>query len=99
MKVLVINAGSSSIKYQLIDMTDESVLAKGSCERIAMDGGVFKQSAPGKEDVKQNTYIADHSAAIKLAMDALTDPVHGVIGSTLSDTASSTEARSSPLPS
>ena len=81
MKVLVINAGSSSIKYQLIDMTDESVLAKGSCERIGMDGGVFKQSAPGKEDVKINSFIPNHSAAIKTAMDALTDPTHGVIQS------------------
>ena len=50
MKVLVINAGSSSLKYQLIDMTDESVLAKGSCERIGIDGGVFKQKAAGKEE-------------------------------------------------
>ena len=43
MKVLVINAGSSSLKYQLIDMTDESVLAKGSCERIGIDGDVYKR--------------------------------------------------------
>ena len=81
MKVLVINAGSSSLKYQLIDMTDESVLAKGSCERIGIDNGAFKQKAPGKEDYTFTTDIANHSAAIKLVVDALTSKEHGVIGS------------------
>jgi len=81
MKVLVINAGSSSLKYQLIDMTDESVLAKGSCERIGIDGGVFKQNAAGKEEYKVSTHIENHSAAIKLVVDALVDKEHGVIES------------------
>ena len=81
MKVLVINAGSSSLKYQLIDMTDESVLAKGSCERIGIDGGVFKQKAPGKEDYKFTADIPNHSAAIKLVVEALTSKEHGVIES------------------
>ena len=48
MKILVINAGSSSIKYQLIDMTDESVLAKGMCDRIGIEGGNFKHKVPGR---------------------------------------------------
>ena len=50
MKILVINAGSSSVKYQLFDMTDERVLAKGICERIAIPGGKFKHKVPGRPD-------------------------------------------------
>lgn len=80
MKVLVINAGSSSLKYQLIDMTDESVLTKGSCERIGIDGGVFKQKT-SKGEYKFNADIPNHSAAIKLVVDALTSKEHGVIAS------------------
>ena len=48
MKILVINCGSSSLKYQLIDMTDESVLAKGLCERIGIDGSKLTHQVPGK---------------------------------------------------
>ena len=54
MKILVINAGSSSLKYQLIDMTNESVIAKGLCERIAIDGSVLTHKANGKETVFNN---------------------------------------------
>ena len=50
MKVLVINAGSSSLKYQLIDMEDESVKAKGLCERIGIDGSKLTHKVPGRED-------------------------------------------------
>ena len=55
MKVLVINAGSSSIKYQLIDMTNETLLAKGQCDRIGIDGGNFKQTNY-KGDIPHNIY-------------------------------------------
>lgn len=79
MKVLVINAGSSSIKYQLIDMTDESVLAKGSCERIGLANGTFKQTAPGKETYSYTTDIPNHDAAIKLVVEGLTNKEYGVI--------------------
>ena len=52
MKILVINAGSSSIKYQLIDMENDNVLAKGLCDRIGIEGGNFKHKVEGREDYK-----------------------------------------------
>ena len=52
MKILVINAGSSSVKYQLIDMVNDHVLAKGQCDRIGIAGGNFKHKVPGREDYK-----------------------------------------------
>lgn len=52
MKILVINAGSSSIKYQLIDMESEQVLAKGLCDRIGIAGGSFKHKVEGREDYR-----------------------------------------------
>ncbi len=81
MKILVINAGSSSIKYQLIDMTDESVLAKGMCDRIGIEGGNFKHKVPGRDDYKIDVQMANHGEAIKLVTDALVSPEHGVISS------------------
>ena len=81
MKVLVINAGSSSIKYQLIDMTNEALLAKGQCDRIGIDGGNFKQKNADGSEYKVNVDIPDHAAGIKLVVDALTDKEHGVIES------------------
>ncbi len=81
MKILVINAGSSSIKYQLIDMTDESLLAKGQCDRIGIDGGNFKQKNSKGDEYKLEVQIPDHAAGIKLIVDALTDKDHGVIDS------------------
>ncbi len=81
MKVLVINAGSSSIKYQLIDMTNEALLAKGQCDRIGIDGGNFKQKNADGTEYKVDVDIPDHAAGIKLVVDALTDKNHGVIGS------------------
>lgn len=81
MKVLVINAGSSSIKYQLIDMTDETLLAKGQCDRIGIDGGNFKQKNYKGEEYKTDVQIPDHAAGIKLVVEALTDKEHGVISS------------------
>ncbi|MBP3580358.1 MAG: acetate kinase [Clostridia bacterium] len=81
MKILVINAGSSSIKYQLIDMTDETLLAKGQCDRIGIDGGNFKQKNANGVEYKVEVDIPDHAAGIKLVVDALTDKEHGVISS------------------
>ena len=80
MKVLVINAGSSSIKYQLIDMTNEALLAKGQCDRIGIDGGNFKQKSD-KGEYKVEVDIPNHAAGIKLVVDALTDKEHGVLES------------------
>ena len=81
MKILVINAGSSSIKYQLIDMTDESLLAKGQCDRIGIVGGNFKQTNNKGDVYKIDVQIPDHGAGIKLIVDALTSKEHGVIES------------------
>lgn len=81
MKVLVINAGSSSIKYQLIDMSNENVLAKGMCDRIGIAGGNFKHKVPGKDDYKFDVQMANHGEAIKIIVNTLTDPEHGVIKS------------------
>ncbi|MBR5721964.1 MAG: acetate kinase, partial [Clostridia bacterium] len=81
MKVLVINAGSSSIKYQLIDMTDETLLAKGQCDRIGIDGGNFKQKNNKGDEFKIAIQIPNHEEGIKLIVDALTSKEHGVISS------------------
>ena len=81
MKILVINAGSSSIKYQLFDMDSDSVLAKGMCDRIGIAGGNFKQKVDGREDYKLEIQMANHKEAVKLVLDALVSPEHGVISS------------------
>ncbi len=81
MKILVINAGSSSIKYQLIDMETEQVIAKGMCDRIGIAGGNFKLKAEGKEDYKIDIQMANHKEAVKLVLDTLVSPEHGVIAS------------------
>ena len=70
MKILVINAGSSSLKYQLIDMQDESVLAKGNCERIGIDGKFTHKTADGKV-IKRDVAMPDHTAAFNIVKDAL----------------------------
>ena len=78
MKILVINAGSSSLKYQLIDMTDESVLAKGNCERIGDDGSFIGYKTADKE-VKKEIPMPDHKVAFMQVKDMLLDPEVGVI--------------------
>ncbi len=78
MKVLVINAGSSSLKYQLIDMETEKAIAKGGCERIGLDGSFLKHKANGKE-VTITKEMPTHEAAIKLMLEALVDKDHGAI--------------------
>lgn len=81
MKILVINAGSSSLKYQLIDMVDESVVVKGVCERITFKGGVLTQKTfDGKETViKQD--MPSHKEAMELVLKAMVDSEKGAIKS------------------
>ncbi len=80
MKILVVNAGSSSLKYQLFDMDTGEVLAKGLCERIGI-GGAVTHKRPGKPDYKAETELRDHKAAIELVLSLLTDKELGVIDS------------------
>ena len=80
MKILVINAGSSSLKYQLIDMQDESVIAKGLVERIGIEGSKLTHKYDGKE-FELTVPMKDHTAAMKHVLDALMDAEHGVIKS------------------
>lgn len=81
MKVLVINCGSSSLKYQLIDSDSEEVLAKGLCERIGIDGSNIAHQPAGGDKVKQEADMPDHTAAVKLVIEKLTDEKVGVIRS------------------
>lgn len=83
MKVLVINAGSSSLKYQLIDMDTRSVLAKGLCERIGIDGSNLQHTCvmKGLDKKKIEKPMKDHGDAIQMVIDALVDPEIGVIKS------------------
>ena len=81
MKVLVINAGSSSIKYQLFDMTNESVLASGLVERIGMDSSILTHKPTGKEEVVEVKEILDHVAGVKRVIELLTSETSGVIKS------------------
>jgi len=81
MKILVINAGSSSIKYQLINMETEQVMAKGLCDRIGIAGGNFKHKVDGREDYKIEIQMANHKEAVKLVLDTLVSPENGVIES------------------
>lgn len=80
MKVLVINSGSSSLKYQLIDMETEGVIAKGTCERIGIDGSKLTHKAKGQEWVIEQA-MPDHNVAVSLVLNALTDIEKGVISS------------------
>lgn len=79
MLVLVINCGSSSLKYQLLEMTTETLLAKGLVERIGIDGSVITHETIGKEKYVLKTPMDEHNIAIGHVMDALTDPEHGAI--------------------
>ena len=82
MNILVINAGSSSLKYQLIDMTKHNVLAKGLCERIGIDGSNLQHTNVAKDNkVKIEKPMKDHGDAIQMVIDALVDGEHGVISS------------------
>ena len=79
MNVLVLNCGSSSLKYQLLDMSTEKLLVKGLCERIGIDG-YLKHSLPDR-DHEVELPMPDHEAAVKIVMDALVDKDHGVLKS------------------
>ena len=81
MKVLVINCGSSSLKYQLIDSESEKVLAKGLCERIGIDGSAITHQPEGGEKVKTEVEMPNHTVAVKFVIDKLTDKEVGVISS------------------
>ncbi len=80
MKILVVNAGSSSLKYQLIDMETESVIAKGGCEKIGLEGSFCKHKANGKE-TQINAPMPTHKEAIQIVLDALVDKEYGAIKS------------------
>ena len=81
MKVLVINCGSSSLKYQVLDMTTEALLCKGLVERIGMDGAVITHEKIGMDKVVNETPMEDHKAAIALVLEAIQDSEHGVVES------------------
>jgi acetate kinase len=78
MKVFVVNCGSSSLKYQLIDSETEQVIAKGLCERIGIDGKLTHKPTE-KDEVVKEVAMPDHKAAVSLVLEALTDSVSGVI--------------------
>lgn len=80
MKVLVINCGSSSLKYQLIDSDSEAVIAKGLCERIGIDGKLTHQTV-GKDKYEKVVVIPEHNTAVKYVLDALLDKETGAITS------------------
>ncbi|MCQ4637418.1 acetate kinase [Anaerovorax odorimutans] len=79
MKVLVINCGSSSLKYQVLDMTTEVLQAKGLVERIGMEGAVITHEKIGMDKFKLVTPMEDHKDAIGHVLDAIIDPDHGVV--------------------
>lgn len=81
MNILVINCGSSSLKYQLIDSESEKVLAKGLCERIGIDGSAITHQPAGGEKLKLAVSMPNHTVAVKLVIEKLTDASVGVIQS------------------
>lgn len=80
MKILVLNAGSSSLKYQLLDMSNNELLVKGLCERINIDGRISQKNNQGKEFKKEIT-LKNHTDAMKVVIDSITDREYGVIKS------------------
>lgn len=81
MKVLVINCGSSSLKYQLIDSDTEKALAVGICERIGIEDGIFKYEPADGEKVVINKDMPDHEVAVRMVLDALVNSEYGVVKS------------------
>ncbi|MBQ3404606.1 MAG: acetate kinase [Oscillospiraceae bacterium] len=79
MNILVINAGSSSLKYQLFDMDNETVLAKGLCERIGIDGHLKHTPNNGKPVFNEDIALPDHAVAIQAVIDKLTSAEYGVV--------------------
>ena len=81
MNVLVINCGSSSLKYQLINSDTTDVLAKGLCERIGIEGSAITHQPAGKDKIIKEIPMPDHKKAVELVIEALTDPENGVVKS------------------
>ena len=84
MIILVINCGSSSIKYQLLDMKSDDVydlLAKGLVEKIGLPMGSLTHRPTGKEKVQKDVAVPDHKVGMQLVLEELVDPVHGVLKS------------------
>ena len=81
MNILVINCGSSSLKFQLINTDDESVLAKGLCERIGIDGSRIVYQPAGGEKITTESPMPTHKQAIQMVLDSLVNPENGVIKS------------------
>ena len=84
MIILVLNCGSSSLKYQLLDMKNDDVydlLAKGLVERIGLEVGCLKHQAAGKEKLVREMPIQDHTVGIQAVLDALLDKEYGCLGS------------------
>ncbi|MDO4572508.1 MAG: acetate kinase [Clostridia bacterium] len=77
--ILVINAGSSSLKYQLIDIDAEAVLAKGNCERIGIEGSFIGYKPTGREELRREAPMKDHQDAIRLVLDILVDRQVGIL--------------------
>ena len=81
MKILVLNCGSSSLKYQLLDMSNESLLAKGLCERIGIEGSKLTHTKIGSDKVVIEKPMPSHKEAVQYVLEALTDENHGVVKS------------------
>jgi len=81
MNILVLNCGSSSLKYQLIDSTTEGVMAKGICERVGISGSLLTHQAIGKQKVETQIDMPNHTVAVELVLKSLTDSEVGVIDS------------------
>ena len=80
MKVLVINCGSSSLKFQLIDMQTEKTIVSGMCDRIGLEGSVLNYKKNG-EKIEKKEAIPNHQKAVSMVLEALTDKKHGAISS------------------
>lgn len=78
MKILVVNAGSSSLKYQVFDMENEKVIAKGNCEKIGINGSFIKYKANGVEKVFEGN-LQNHTEALNIVLNALVNPEYGVV--------------------
>lgn len=81
MKILVVNAGSSSIKYQVFDMTNETVIAKGLVDRVGIPGTTLEHKPAGKDEVIIKKDLPDHTAGMQLVLEVLIDPEYGVLQS------------------
>ena len=79
MNILVINCGSSSLKFQLIDSQSEKLIAKGLCERIGIDGSRLVYTPAGGKKWITESRMSDHKEAISMVLKALTDPENGAV--------------------